>query len=127
MPKEDTQFKPGNPGGPGRPKLTEREKAVREALRSNIAEVTDLLNLPLDEAKSILAKKDSTLLHQIFAQAINKKDSRTIEQMFVTRTLGAPKQTIEQTNRDGNLEESMTKEQKKKALLSALKELESDE
>ena len=37
MPSEDTQFKEGNPGGPGRPRLKEEEKRVRELLRHEIA------------------------------------------------------------------------------------------
>lgn len=44
MPSTDTQFKPGVSGNPkGKPKLTQVEKAVRQAVRSDIAEAVDLL------------------------------------------------------------------------------------
>lgn len=101
MPSEDTQFKNGNPGGPGRPKLTEKERAVREALRSEIAEVARLLTIPKEKALKEINKKDSTLLHQMLAKALKSKDPKIVESSFITRMLGAPKQVIEQTGKDG--------------------------
>ena len=113
MPSEDTQFKEGNPGGPGRPRLKEEEKRVRELLRHEIAKVAEVLTSSYENANNILQDKDKSLLHQVLAKMLKKNDFNAIDKTFLSRMLGMPKQTIENTNIDINLDNELTEEHKK--------------
>ena len=94
-------FKAGSKGGAGRPKLTQKEKSVREALRVKIADVAYLLTIPKEEAVEILNRTDGTLLHNVLAKAIRDNDNEIIK-YFILRMLGLPKRIIEQTTHDGD-------------------------
>ena len=113
MPSEDTQFKEGNPGGPGRPRLKEEEKRVRELLRNEIAKVAEVLTTSYENANEILQDKDKSLLHQVLAKMLKKNDFNAIDKTFLSRMLGMPKQTIENTNIDINLDNELTEEHKR--------------
>ena len=113
MPSEDTQFKPGWEGGPGRPKLKDEEKRVRELLRNEIAKVAEVLTASYENANEILQDKDKSLLHQVLAKMLKKNDFNAIDKTFLSRMLGMPKQTIENTNIDINLDNELTEEHKR--------------
>ena len=55
--KKRTQFKVGNPGGPGRPALTEEQKLIKKATKDIINEYKESLAEVLPELSPIIKEK----------------------------------------------------------------------
>ena len=104
--KTGRQFAKGNKGGPGRPKVSEIERRVRDATRKDIAEVWEQLNgLSEDQIKKIA--KDSKqpalkvgmasgYLHWIKTGEFSKLDR------ILDRVIGKVKQNIEHSGDSDN-------------------------
>lgn len=100
-------FKKGNSGGPGRPALTEIEKAARNASRREIAELYQRFKgLTPDEATKLLAAKKTTLLERAFLVSLLRMgdpedgDLTELHRMY-DRLLGKSRQAVEHTGEGG--------------------------
>jgi len=62
MPKELTQFKKGNPGGPGRPRLTEEAKSLRRATSNDLMiAICQVLRMTPNQYKRLQKSDNSDL------------------------------------------------------------------
>ncbi len=75
-------------------KLAPEVKSIREAVKSEVARVTNLLTLPRSEAMAIFESDNSSLLHEIMFEAIEKKKFYIIQD-FMDRTCGKAPQAIQ--------------------------------
>jgi len=81
MSNKDTQFKSGNPGGPGRPP---KEHSLTDLLK-------ETLNLPYDESGKT---KKQQIIDTMFDIAVNKGDVQMMKYL-IDRVDGKPLQQIE--------------------------------
>lgn len=103
MPKEDTQFQPGNPGGPGRP--PEADPRLKAFTKKEIQEsVCKLLRLTVRELSALAQENDTKSLDVIIAhtikECIKKGDFWALDKML-ERVIGKVPQKQELTGADG--------------------------
>lgn len=77
MPKEDTQFKPGQSGNPaGRPAMPEDLKAAKALTKQVLLrELNDLIHMTKSELEAALVAAESTMLRRTAARVIQEADN----------------------------------------------------
>src|SRR5208282_5493497 len=83
-------FLPGNPGGPGRPKLRPFRDAIRKRLQENPEELEDIVELLFDNALGKCTNRFDEVVNHIEAAGFIRD---TVE--------GRPTQAIELSGEDG--------------------------
>ena len=97
MPSEDTYFKPGHKGGPGRPREATPE-LKRETKQKIINALHDLMTWDKSELIAHCQKNDVPILEQIIAKALledYKQGDTTRFDKFLERVIGKVPQKIE--------------------------------
>jgi hypothetical protein len=77
MPKEDTQFKPGQSGNPaGRPAMPEDLKAAKALTKQVLMrELNDLIHMTKSELEAALVSPESTMIRRMAARVIQEADN----------------------------------------------------
>jgi len=77
----DGTFAPGNPGGPGRPVLTEEQRAKKQAIAEYVAEYKEILQELLPIVPQSLKKKiesgDINAIKELHERTLGKVEQKT--------------------------------------------------
>jgi len=98
MAKEDTQFKNGHPGGPGRPRLPEDLKEVKKLNQFELEKsLNEMLTMTPEQLKRVKTDPESTMLQILIASIIthgaNKGDPIRLN-FLLDRLIGKMKENI---------------------------------
>ena len=93
-------FLPGNPGGPGRPKLTEEQKAIRESIKETLGTIIlKYSSLSIDDMHTELKRQDLPALHaaviKALVKAISSGEFGKYMDPLLDRTIGKTGQKID--------------------------------
>jgi hypothetical protein len=93
VPREDTQFKPGNPGGPGRPK----GRSISEELKAILGEHS-LNDRPRKDGKLISRQ----MAEELAKKALGRRSNASLQaiDMVMDRTEGKVPQAIQLPTQD---------------------------
>src|SRR6185369_3490089 len=113
-------FKKGNPGGPGQPKLPEEVKIIRQLNKAEFESLTaKFLNMNQEQLIEHLKRPETTafelMIGTIMAKAIKEGDEKRLD-FFMNRVVGKPPVLHEVSGRDGgpiriSPEEAMTEDE----------------
>jgi len=99
MPKEDTQFKPGQSGNPGgRPKVDEEFKRIRILTTQELSNIATLmLEGSIDDLKAIQNDPKSSVLRVMLASMAIKglQGSEKHYNALLDRIVGKPRQAVD--------------------------------
>lgn len=123
-PSPETRFKPGNPGGPGQPKIDPEVKRIRKFTAQELEElITTLLALTDEERIAVLKDPKASTIKKCIASVLTKageQGNMSQLDMVLNRVIGKVKEKIEHeglqpsilVRRNGDIVEfSLTKKQ----------------
>lgn len=93
-PYRPQSFKPGNPGGPGRPKDDVAVKTLKKYTAKVVSELlNEMLEKPMHELRSLLADDNTTGLQRAIVKALIIEDWATIDKIL-DRCIGKVPQKV---------------------------------
>lgn len=95
----NNQFKPGNPGGPGKPKLSPQERRLISLTKQEVARLlNDVSDMTLAEMKVKFDNPDTKAIEKLFIKTIIdglRGDAVKAAEFILTRTVGKPKENLD--------------------------------